>query len=102
LISTDSMTVTFKSMITFSPGAVFYFGTISYVTDTEGTLHRIAFPPERKPPLGSPKEAMGRLQTTPTRTPPAEQRGMVSHKAHKAKPGIPWVTKARSTMASPT
>jgi hypothetical protein len=40
LISADSMAVTFKSMITFSPGAVFYFGTISCVMDMEGTLHR--------------------------------------------------------------
>jgi hypothetical protein len=94
LISADSMTVTFKSMITFRPGAIYCFGIISCVPDTEGTLHRIV-----APPMGSPKEATGSPQTTPARTPPAERRGVVPH---KAKPEIPYVTEARSAMASPT
>jgi hypothetical protein len=52
----------------------------------EGTLHHIAVPPGRKSPLGSPKEAMGRPETTLVRTPPVEQQSLVPH---KAKPGIP-------------
>jgi hypothetical protein len=42
------MVVTFQHKIILRPGSVFYFGTISSVEDEEGTLHRIADPPERK------------------------------------------------------
>jgi hypothetical protein len=44
------MTVTFQHKIILRPGSVFCFGTISFVADEEGTLHRIADPPERKSP----------------------------------------------------
>jgi hypothetical protein len=42
------MAVTFQHKIVLCPGSVFCFGTISFVADEEGTLHRIADPPERK------------------------------------------------------
>jgi hypothetical protein len=42
------MAVTFQRKIILCPGSVFCFGTISSVADEEGTLHRIADPPERK------------------------------------------------------
>jgi hypothetical protein len=42
------MAVTFQHKIILHPGSVFCFGTISSVADEEGTLHRIADPPERK------------------------------------------------------
>jgi hypothetical protein len=42
------MAVTFQHKIILRPESVFYFGTISSITDEEGTLHRIANPPERK------------------------------------------------------
>jgi hypothetical protein len=42
------MAVTFQHKIVLRPGSVFCFGTISFVADKEGTLHRIADPPERK------------------------------------------------------
>jgi hypothetical protein len=44
------MVVTFHSKITLRPGSVFCFGTISSVADEEGTLRRIADPPEKKSP----------------------------------------------------
>jgi hypothetical protein len=51
------MAVTFYSKITLRPGSVFCFGTISSVADEEGTLHRIADPPEKKsPPTSSPEK----------------------------------------------
>jgi hypothetical protein len=43
------MAISFQHKIALYPGSVFYFGTISSVADEEGTLHRIANPPERKP-----------------------------------------------------
>jgi hypothetical protein len=43
------MAITFQHKITLRPGSMFCFGTISSVADEEGTLHRIADPPERKP-----------------------------------------------------
>jgi hypothetical protein len=48
LIQASSMAVTFQHKIVLRPGSVFCFGTISSVADEEGTLHRIADPPERK------------------------------------------------------
>jgi hypothetical protein len=44
------MAITFHSKITLRPGSVFCFRTISSVADEEGTLHRIADPPEKKSP----------------------------------------------------
>jgi hypothetical protein len=44
------MAVTFQHKIILRPRSVFCFGTISSVADEEGTLHRIADPPDRKSP----------------------------------------------------
>jgi hypothetical protein len=49
LIQASSMAVTFQHKIALRPGSVFCFGTISSMADEEGTLHRIADLPERKP-----------------------------------------------------
>jgi hypothetical protein len=49
LIQASSMVVTFQHKIALCHGPVFCFGTISSVADEEGTLHRIADLPERKP-----------------------------------------------------
>jgi hypothetical protein len=43
------MTITFQHKIILRPRSIFCFGTISSMADEEGTLHRIADPPERKP-----------------------------------------------------
>jgi hypothetical protein len=43
------MAITFQHKIILPPGSMFFFRTISSVADEEGTLHRIADPPERKP-----------------------------------------------------
>jgi hypothetical protein len=47
-IQASSMAVTFLRKIVFRPGSTFCFGTISFVADEEGTLHRIADPTERR------------------------------------------------------
>jgi hypothetical protein len=49
-------------------GAMFRFGTISCIEDVEGTLHRIADPPEKKYSSGIPREAKARLRTAPPLT----------------------------------
>ena len=56
-IQASSMVVTFHNKITLRPGSVFCFGTISSVADEEGTLHRIADPPEKKSPPTNPENA---------------------------------------------
>jgi hypothetical protein len=43
------MAITFQHKIALRPGSVFCFETILSVAEKEGTLHRIANPPERKP-----------------------------------------------------
>jgi hypothetical protein len=43
------MAVTFQHKIILHLRSIFCFGTISSVVDEEGTLHRLADPPERKP-----------------------------------------------------
>jgi hypothetical protein len=68
------MAITFHSKIALRPGSVFCFGTISSVADEEGTLHRIADPPEKKsPPTNS--ENAGKAQ------PPALRKKIVSRKS---------------------
>jgi hypothetical protein len=47
-IQASSMAITFQHKIILHPGSMFCFETISSVADEEGTLHRIADPPERK------------------------------------------------------
>jgi hypothetical protein len=49
LIQASSMAITFQHKIVLRPRSTFCFGTISSVADEEGTLHRIADPPKRKP-----------------------------------------------------
>jgi hypothetical protein len=49
-IQASSMAVTFHSKITLRPRSVFCFGTISFISDEEGTLHCIADPPKKKSP----------------------------------------------------
>jgi hypothetical protein len=48
LIQASSMAITFQHKIILHPESMFCFGTISSMADEEGTLHRIADPPERK------------------------------------------------------
>jgi hypothetical protein len=43
------MAIIFKSKINLNPGAMFCFETISCIADIEGTLHRIADPPKKRP-----------------------------------------------------
>jgi hypothetical protein len=45
------MAITFQHKIAQRPESVFCFRTISSTADEEGTLHRIAVPPEKKPSL---------------------------------------------------
>jgi hypothetical protein len=73
-IQASSMAVTFRSKITLCPRSVFCFGAISSVADEEGTLHRIADPPEKKsPPTNS--ENVGEAQ------PPALREKIVFEKS---------------------
>jgi hypothetical protein len=51
------MAVTSKCKIALRPGTMFCFGTISSIVDDEGTLHRIADPPEKKLSTEIPREA---------------------------------------------
>jgi hypothetical protein len=51
LIQASSMAIAFQHKIALRPRSVFCFGTISSVADEEGTLHCIADPLEKKPPL---------------------------------------------------
>jgi hypothetical protein len=51
------MAVTFNSKITMRPGSIFCFGTISFVADEEGILHRIVDPPEKKSRPTNPENA---------------------------------------------
>jgi hypothetical protein len=90
-IQASSMAVTFYSKITLRPGSIFCFGTISSVAVEEGTLHRIADPPEKKsPPTNS--ENAGEAQ------PPALRKKIVSRKSGAEGP----LTRRTPLSASPT
>jgi hypothetical protein len=85
------MAVTFHSKITLRPGSVFCFGTISSVADEEGTLHRIADPPEKKSPPTNSKN-VGEAQ------PPALRKKIVSGKSGAKGP----LTRRTPLSTSPT
>jgi hypothetical protein len=90
-IQASSMAITFHNKITLHPGSVFCFGTISSVADEEGTLHRIADPPEKKsPPTNS--ENVGEAQ------PPALRKKIVSGKSGAESP----LTRRTPLSTSPT
>jgi hypothetical protein len=62
LIKASSMAIAFKNKITLRLGAMFRFGTISCIADEEGTLHRVADPPEKSLPResrGKPEQDCG-------------------------------------------
>jgi hypothetical protein len=90
-IQASSMDVTFRSKITLRPGSVFCFGTISSVADEEGTLHRIADPPEKKSPPTN-FENVGESQ------PPALRKKIVSGKSGAEGP----LTRRTPLSTSPT
>jgi hypothetical protein len=96
LIKASSMAITFKNKITLCPRAMFRFGTISCIADEEGTLHRVADPPEKKPSSGIPREARARLRTVP---PPAARGKMIPC---RLRVGSPREKKDRSVGVSLT
>jgi hypothetical protein len=51
LIQASSMAIIFHHKIALRPGSMFCLGTISFVADEEGILHRMADPPVKKPSL---------------------------------------------------
>jgi hypothetical protein len=62
---------------------MFCFGTISCIADEEGTLHRVADPPEKKPSLGIPRKARARLWAVP---PPATRGKMIPRRPRIGNP----------------
>jgi hypothetical protein len=67
------MAVTFQHKIILRPRSMFCFGTISSVADEEGTLHRIADLPERKP-SSEISEKIGARQEKATSSAPKKDR----------------------------
>jgi hypothetical protein len=65
------MAITSKCNIALRPGTMFCFGTISSIADEEGTLHRVADPPEKKLSSEIPREAKAEQRVAP---PPASRR----------------------------
>jgi hypothetical protein len=90
------MVVIFKNKITLSLGAIFCFGTISCIADIEGTRHRVADLPEKRPSSGIPREAEASLRAAPPLT--------AWWKMVPRKPGFrsPQKKKDQSVGASPT
>jgi hypothetical protein len=90
------MAIIFKNKITFSPGAIFCFGTISCIANIEGTLHHIAAPPKKKPSSGIPREA----KVKPRAMPPLTAREGVAPRKSGLK--SPRRMEGQSARASPT
>jgi hypothetical protein len=65
-------------MITFSPGAILCFRTISCIADIEGTMHHITYPPKKKPSSEIPRKAEASPRAMPLLT---AREGMASCKS---------------------
>ena len=96
MIRASSMTITFKCKIALRLGTMFYFGTISWITDEEGTLHRVADPPEKKLSLGIPREVRAKQWVV---LPLVAQGKMIPHRPWI---GNPWEKKDRPVGISLT
>jgi hypothetical protein len=90
------MTITFKCKIALCLGTMFCFGTISCIVDEEGTLHRVADPPEKKLSSGIPREARAKQWAAP---PPVARGKMIPH---IPRTGNPWEKKDRPVGISLT
>jgi hypothetical protein len=64
------MAITSKCKIALRPRTMFCFGTILSIADEEGTLHRVADPPEKKLSLEIRREAKAEQRVAP---PPASR-----------------------------
>jgi hypothetical protein len=71
------MAITSKCKITLHPVTMFCLGTISFIADAEGTLHRIADPPENKLSSEILRGARAEQRVAP---PPASGAKMTSYK----------------------
>jgi hypothetical protein len=96
LIRASSMAVTFKCKIALRPRTMLCFGTISCIADEEGTLHRVADPPEKKLSSGIPRKAEAKQRVAP----PSAARGKMI--PHKPRVGNPWEKKDRPVDISLT
>jgi hypothetical protein len=89
------MAVTFQHKIILRPGSTFCFGTISSVADEEGTLHRIADPPERK----SSSEIPGKIGAKQEKAQPPAPRKKITF----SKLGVQGSSTRRTSLStSPT
>jgi hypothetical protein len=96
LIIASSMAITFKCKIAFRPETMFCFGTISCIADEEGTLHRVADPPEKKLSSEIPREVEAKQRVAPS---PVARGKMIPH---KPRVGNPWEKKDRPVGISLT
>jgi hypothetical protein len=69
LIHDDSMAIIFDTPVTFNAREVFCFGSLSYITNQEGVLHRIMDPSERRSSLMEPIAEAGSSHLTPRTAP---------------------------------
>jgi hypothetical protein len=86
------MAITFQHNIVLRPGSTFCFGTISSVADEEGTLHRIADPPERKPSSTNSRKARAKQEKA---QPPALRKETPS-----CKPGAEGLSTRRTSLST--
>jgi hypothetical protein len=86
------MAITFQHKIILCPGSVFCFRTISSMADEEGTLHRIADPPKRKPSSIISRKAGAKQEKV---QPPA-----LRAKTTSRKPGAEDPSTRRTTMSN--
>jgi hypothetical protein len=77
LIQASSMAITSKCKIALAPRTMFCFGTISSIADEEGTLHRVANPPEKKLSSEILRGARAEQRVVP---PPASRGKMAPYK----------------------
>jgi hypothetical protein len=62
------MAILFKNKIALNPGALFRSGTISCIANKEGTLHRVADTPEKRPTSEILRKAEASPQAMPLLT----------------------------------
>jgi hypothetical protein len=68
LFHDDSMVIVFNTMIVFNVREAFRFGSLSWIADRKGVLHRIVDPAKKESSLMAPTTDAGSRHLTPART----------------------------------
>jgi hypothetical protein len=96
------MAIVFNIPITFNAGEIFFFGSLSCITDQEGVLHRIVDPSEKRFSSMAPNLGVGLPHPTPARNALRNTKAEGSRQASAPRRIAPVAGEPRTVVAPMT